>query len=136
MDVGVQAQADLVITSIVDITGNGTYIEGETFTVRVNYENTGGTDALAVDSLLEFSGSYAYLSPNNPPAITVSANDTSYQDFQVTVTAGATNALVTIDCTVSGTEEHSLRSLVASSGSNDLLARMTLVAALPMLGRA
>ncbi|MHA1890788.1 MAG: hypothetical protein ACTSYS_07345, partial [Promethearchaeota archaeon] len=119
LTVQVQSQADLVITSIEDISGNGTYIEGESFVVRVHYQNSGGTDALSVDSTLDFNG-YAFLSSSNPAAVTVPASGTGYQDFTISVSSGATNSPVTIDASGSGNEQYTSRTLSFSSGTNDL----------------
>ncbi|MHC1590585.1 MAG: hypothetical protein ACXQS8_00695, partial [Candidatus Helarchaeales archaeon] len=117
--VNVQAQANLIITSIVDVIGRGVYVEGENFTVRVNYQNTGGTDALNVDATLDFNG-YGFLSSDNPAAVTIPAGGNASQTFTVTVLSGATNAPVTIDASATGTEEYSNRALSATSGTNDL----------------
>ncbi|MEX2757397.1 MAG: hypothetical protein Q6365_018610 [Candidatus Sigynarchaeota archaeon] len=109
----------LNITSIVDITGRGTYISGETFTVRVHYANTGDTAASWVDGVLVFNG-YMYLSSNNPAAVAIPANSTAYQDFVVTVSANATNAVVRIDCIATGVENGTGQPLIVESLDNDL----------------
>ncbi|MHC1591048.1 MAG: hypothetical protein ACXQS8_03110 [Candidatus Helarchaeales archaeon] len=119
LDINIQAQANLTITSIQDITGRGLYIEGETFIVRVNLQNSGGTDVLSVDSDLIFSGS-SFLSASNPAPKTISADQSGYQDFTVTVLSGAANANVTITANASGTEQYSGRSLSVTSGANYL----------------
>ncbi|MHA1848899.1 MAG: hypothetical protein ACTSXU_14750 [Promethearchaeota archaeon] len=117
--VQVQELSSLAIISIVDVTGRGVYVEGETFTVRVNYQNTGGTDVLGVDATLDFNG-YTFLSSNNPAAVTVPAYGSASQVFTVTVSTGATNSLVTIDATASGSEQYTGSSINVVSGSNDL----------------
>ncbi|MHA1891250.1 MAG: beta strand repeat-containing protein [Promethearchaeota archaeon] len=119
LGLNIQSQANLIIIEIQDISGNGTYIEGETFAIRVYYNNTGGTDALNVDAVLNFNG-YAFLSSNNPSSITVSAGGIAYQEFQISVLAGATNANVTIDADATGSEQYTIRPISATSGTNDL----------------
>nr|MDO8088914.1 hypothetical protein [Candidatus Sigynarchaeum springense] len=109
----------LNITSIVDITGRGTYVGGETFTVRVNYANTGDSGASWVDGVLAFNG-YLYLSQNSPAPVPVPANSTAYQDFVITVLTSATSAAVTIDCTATGQEEGTGQPLLVESYDNDL----------------
>ena len=111
LTVNVQSKASFSILNITDWTGNGTYVGGETFTIRVYYQNTGGTDAINVDASLNFNG-YGDLSPSNPAPITVSASSTNYQEFSITVASGANVATVEIDASASGQEEYSNLSLI------------------------
>nr|MDO8115009.1 PKD domain-containing protein [Candidatus Sigynarchaeota archaeon] len=118
LHVTVQAQAQLNITSVLDITGNAPYWRGETFTVRVTYHNGGGTDALNVDSTLNFN-SYAHMTTSDPVPVVVSAGSSAYQDFTVTVRISATTAMVEIDAMTSGNENNTGRLLETATGSNN-----------------
>ncbi|MHA1682897.1 MAG: lamin tail domain-containing protein, partial [Promethearchaeota archaeon] len=80
----IQSQADVVITSIQDITAHAVYVAGETFTIRVHYSNTGGTDAINIDGLIIFNG-YSWMASDNPGPISISAGSTDYQDFLITI---------------------------------------------------
>ncbi|MFX0099504.1 MAG: hypothetical protein ACFFCS_07975, partial [Candidatus Hodarchaeota archaeon] len=120
LDVVLQKDAELSITGIYDITGNGPHVEGEMFQVRVDYYNPGGTDVLNVDGTLSFNPIGYLIMASSPVPVTVPAGGTNFQIFNIQVNDPiASNSTVTIDCYASGTEEFSLRLLLASSGAND-----------------
>ncbi|MBN2150488.1 MAG: lamin tail domain-containing protein, partial [Candidatus Lokiarchaeota archaeon] len=115
----VQAVSNLAISSIVWTTGSGTYVGGMNFGIRVNYQNTGGTAVVNVDSQLTFGG-YSSISQDNPSSITVGASGTGFQDFTVTLFSSATPAVVTIGALWSGTEQYSNRPVSGNQGANTL----------------
>ncbi|MEX2757020.1 MAG: lamin tail domain-containing protein, partial [Candidatus Sigynarchaeota archaeon] len=117
----VQSKADVRVTQILDVIGRGIYVEGETFQVRIEYTNYGGTGAM-VDATLTFGG-YTFLSAGDAMAVYVPAAGIEYQTFIVTVMAGATNAYVSINFTATGVEDISgrlftVRSMVGPLGIN------------------
>ncbi|MEX2684523.1 MAG: hypothetical protein Q6373_023335 [Candidatus Sigynarchaeota archaeon] len=117
--VNIQSQASVTITSINYLTGSGTYVGGMTFDVRVSFRNNGGTLATSITATLGFGG-YGSLSTNASNTISIAAGATGYLDFQISVAALATSALVTISATWTGTEAISMRALNGNSGSNTL----------------
>nr|MDO8083590.1 hypothetical protein [Candidatus Sigynarchaeum springense] len=120
LQVAIQAQASVSITSITYRTGTGTYVGGMTFVVRVAFSNTGGTAASGITASLAYGG-YSSLSANTSASITISASSTGFIDFLIAVGAGAaTQNPVTISATWTGTEAISNRALNGNSGVNNL----------------
>jgi hypothetical protein len=90
------------------------YVAGETMVLNVTYRNTGGTDALNVDSTLDFGGN-TDLTPSNPAAITVPAHGNASQIFTITIDSAAATATVNITASATGSENITSRSLSANS---------------------
>ncbi|MBN2150180.1 MAG: PKD domain-containing protein, partial [Candidatus Lokiarchaeota archaeon] len=120
LNINIKAQSSLNIINVVDMTGAAPYWHGESFVVRVSYQNAGGTDVQGVDGVLGFNG-YPFLSSSNPPAITVSAGSTTYQDFTITVGWVATAAMVEIGATVAGQEGITGRTLSDATNASTVL---------------
>ncbi|NMC08499.1 MAG: hypothetical protein GYA24_25040, partial [Candidatus Lokiarchaeota archaeon] len=128
-NVNIQARANVIITSVAYITGNGTYVAGMTFIVRVSFQNTGGTSA-TVDATLSF-GTYGFLTPSDPPAITIPANGTQQQEFTVSIAQIATyQNPVVISTSWTGTEAISGRSLSGDQGVHFLNVKIQSAASL------
>nr|MDO8112993.1 PQQ-binding-like beta-propeller repeat protein [Candidatus Sigynarchaeota archaeon] len=94
----------LFITSFACRTGNGTYVGGMGFVVRVSFSNTGGLGVNSITAALDFGG-YACLTTNASSSITVGASSTGIIDFLITALASATTSGVTISANWSGTEQ-------------------------------
>nr|MDO8109556.1 hypothetical protein [Candidatus Sigynarchaeota archaeon] len=123
LQVAIQAQASVSITSITYRTGAGTYVGGMTFVIRIGFSNTGGTAATGVTAAPNFATypGLSIASGNFSNTITVPAGSTGFIDFLIQVAASATtNASVLIRSTWAGTEAISLRSLIGNSGTNNL----------------
>ncbi|MEX2681693.1 MAG: hypothetical protein Q6373_008835 [Candidatus Sigynarchaeota archaeon] len=117
--VNIQARANVAITSVVAQTGNGTYVAGMSFMVRVTLSNTGGTSA-TVDATLSFSG-YGYMTQSNPAAVVIGPSGTQFQDFTVSIDQAATSMNpVVILTTWTGTEAISGRAISGDQGSHQL----------------
>jgi len=129
----IQSRANVIITSIVYTSGSGTYVGGMVFTARVNYQNTGGTLAQTVTSVLSFGG-YSYISQSTPASVSVPANSgTAYQDFTLTVSSFANPAAVTINATWSGKEQYSNRAISGNAGTNVLFVNIQSQAVISIL---
>ncbi|MHA1891532.1 MAG: hypothetical protein ACTSYS_11135, partial [Promethearchaeota archaeon] len=117
--IGSAGGAELQIDSITDQTGTAPYVAGESFTVRVTYSNPGAVDAINVDGTLSFNMTGA--SSSNPAAITVTAGNTNYQDFVITLSTSMASGGLEIDCSVTGNEQGSGNPLSNSTdNTNDL----------------
>nr|MDO8114206.1 hypothetical protein [Candidatus Sigynarchaeota archaeon] len=117
LEVRIQSQANLTITSIMYRTGNGTYNEGMTFPIRVIFSNTGGTAATSVMVTINFA-TYSYLSVNGTNPITIANGSMSFVDFLITVNSYPTfNSSVLIRSTWTGIEAISGRILTGSSAN-------------------
>jgi parallel beta-helix repeat protein len=104
-------QSNVAINDFSFLTGNGTYVGGQIFTVRVSFSNTGNLSATGVSAALSYGG-FSYLSSNSSASITVPSSGTGHVDFLVTVALGtATQNPVVISATWTGTEQMTNRSL-------------------------
>jgi hypothetical protein len=120
LQVAIQSQATVSITSITYRTGTGTYVGGMTFVVRIVFSNAGGTATNSITAVLAYGG-YSSLSANASASIAISAGGTSSIDFFITVVGSATTQNpVTINATWTGTEAISTRPLSGNSGGNNL----------------
>ncbi|MFX0098563.1 MAG: PKD domain-containing protein [Candidatus Hodarchaeota archaeon] len=120
MVLDLQSKADPNITSIESLSGYGPFIENDSFMVRVNYENVGGTHAVGVDASLDFNG-YPYFSIGYPSSVTVPSGGNAYQEFNVTVLDNATSQLVEINASASGSEQYTNRPLSMDAGSSIII---------------
>ncbi|MEX2753908.1 MAG: beta strand repeat-containing protein, partial [Candidatus Sigynarchaeota archaeon] len=120
LNVAIQTRSNLTIAGLTYRTGNGTYVGGTTFVLRIAFSNTGGTAAIGITATLAYGG-YSSLSGNTSASITVSASGTGSIDFLITVGVGATSQNpVTISATWTGIEAISSRALNGDSTGNNL----------------
>jgi len=113
VNVGIKAQANLQVTRIVFLTGNGTYVAGTTFKVRVDFSNpVASAKANNVGATLVYGG-YSSLSSNTSTLVTISGTGSIY--FLISISNAATSGTVTINANFAGTEEISGRVLAGTS---------------------
>jgi hypothetical protein len=118
LPVTIESQANITVTGISWTSGNGTYVGGMTFTIRVTVQNYGGVSATKVMVTPSFGG-YAYLLDNSSGSITVPAGLTGHLDFLMRVAASAITQSITISATCTGTEAISGFPLTGTSGTNN-----------------
>src|SRR5271157_79069 len=122
-NVAVQTQSNVAISNTISPkagNGNGTYVGGMTFVLRISFSNSGGTAANGITASLAYGG-YSSLSANTSNSITVSAGGTGFIDFLITVaTSASSQHPVIISATWAGTEAISLRSLSGDSTGKNL----------------
>ncbi|MBN2150685.1 MAG: hypothetical protein JW839_04465, partial [Candidatus Lokiarchaeota archaeon] len=114
--INIQARAAVSITSLVITSPRpapGSYIGGETLTLRVTFQNTGGTRA-TVDATLD-DGAYTGITFGNPASVTINAGSTSTQEHLLTLAAGAMSGSVTITAVWTGIEAYSGRAMSGDS---------------------
>lgn len=102
--VTVRAGSNVQVTGLSCRTGNGTYVAGMSFVVRVSLANTGGTAVTGITASLSFGG-YAGLTANGSATINLQAGGTGWIDFSILTSAGCvTNSSVNVYATWAGTE--------------------------------
>jgi flagellar basal body-associated protein FliL len=114
LDIVMQTQASVSITTLTVVTGNGTYIAGQTFVVRVGFLNSGGT-AASLSATLTFGESHL-LSTNRSATIVLQASGTGTIDFLVTASLSSPTGNITIGATLAGSEAISGRSISGNQG--------------------
>nr|MDO8118682.1 hypothetical protein [Candidatus Sigynarchaeota archaeon] len=122
MSIVTQTQAIVSILSITYLTGNGTYVAGMSFSIRVTYRNTGGTAAINLATTLHF-GSSIY-SWNATGLITVLAGSTWYQDFEISVWVNSSATLDSVNASWTAAEQYSERVMNGGSGAISLPIRI------------
>ncbi|MEX2718699.1 MAG: beta strand repeat-containing protein, partial [Candidatus Sigynarchaeota archaeon] len=115
--------SNVVLTNVAYLPpGNGTYIAGTTFVVRMTFTNNGGVNGLGVTAVVNFNGASG-LTSNSSNTITVVANVTSYIDFLITVNQNAiSQPSVNISASWTGTGQYSGRPISGKSITYQLVA--------------
>jgi hypothetical protein len=111
----IQSISNLSITSVSFTIGNGTYIAGQQFVVRIDFINSGGTAVDEITVMLTFNESSA-LSTNASATITLQASGTGTVDFLVTVSNSSLTSRILIGALFSGTEAISGRTVNGTQG--------------------
>ncbi|HME55444.1 MAG TPA: hypothetical protein VKM55_24765 [Candidatus Lokiarchaeia archaeon] len=109
LSVTIKAQASLQITGPLTQSGNGTYVAGMTFTVRVPLSNNPATNARAKFVNATLSGLVGGVTANSSAVKTILG--TGYIDFLITIASATATQSISITATVRGTEEISGRGL-------------------------
>ncbi|NMC05448.1 MAG: hypothetical protein GYA24_09560, partial [Candidatus Lokiarchaeota archaeon] len=107
--------AAISVQSITFKTSNGTIIAGMSFVIRVTYRNTGGSGVVDLTTALHFG--HAIYTVNGSGLIAVPAGGTGYQDFNITVWAGASGMVDYINASWDAVEKYSDRPMGGGSGA-------------------
>jgi len=108
INVSINIYADIVITTILDITAMQPYTSGESFVARVHVQNTGTCDALDLAIVLDYNG-YLFLSSNASTPFTLASQATAHVDFLIAVAPTMTDANVSIGASFTCVEQYSGR---------------------------
>jgi hypothetical protein len=90
------------------------------FTARVSFSNTGGSDVANLDAVLTFGG-YTFVTQSNPAPIGIAAGGNGFQDFSLSVDpAATTQAPLVIGATWTGTDLSTGLPISGNQGANTL----------------
>jgi hypothetical protein len=115
LGIAIQIQASVAITSLVALTGNGTYIAGQQFVVQLGFLDSGGTAVNNLTAALTFDGALVF-STNESATIVLQASRTGTIDFLVMASLSSPDANVSIGATFAGSEAFSGRAISGDQG--------------------